>query len=63
MREAKDEEVSRINKRVLDLTIHDAQDRTSRKQEYRFRLPEGAERIEHAGYEEVHIPARQPQLD
>ena len=32
VREAMEDEVSRINKKVLDLTIHDAEDRTSRKQ-------------------------------
>ena len=54
-----DTEISRINKKILDLSIHDSEDRTGSKQEYKFRLPEGAEKLERVGYEEVLIPASQ----
>jgi hypothetical protein len=38
----KDEDILRINKKKIDLNIHDITDRTSHKQEYKFKLPEGA---------------------
>jgi hypothetical protein len=42
---AKDDEISRINKKIIDLTIHETEDKTGSKQEYKFKLPEGAEKI------------------
>jgi len=30
--------------------MHDTTDRTSHKQEYKFKLPEGAEKIDKPGY-------------
>ena len=41
----KDDEISRINKKIIDLSLHDSEDRTGSKQEYKFKLPEGAEKI------------------
>lgn len=46
-----DAEISRINKKIIDLNLHDSEDRTGTRQEYKFRLPEGAEKIEKVGYE------------
>jgi hypothetical protein len=55
-----DNEISRIPKKILDLNILDSEDRTAGgKQEYRFKLPEGAEKLDRVGYEEVFIPASQ----
>lgn len=54
-----DAEISKISKKILDLNLHDSEDRTANKQEYKFRLPEGAEKIDRVGYEEVFIPASQ----
>lgn len=48
---------------MLDLSIHDSEDRTGGKQEYKFRLPEGAERLEKTGYEEIYIPAQERRVD
>jgi hypothetical protein len=39
---AKEDEISRINKKIIDLSLHDTEDRTGSKQEYKFKLPEGA---------------------
>lgn len=39
---AKDEEIHRINKKVIDLNIHDESERATGKQEYKFKLPHGA---------------------
>ena len=42
---------------MLDLNLQDSEDRTGVKQEYKFKLPEGAEKLDRVGYEEVVIPA------
>ena len=42
---AKDEEIHRINKKILDLSLHDSNDNQNKiasKQEYKFRLPVSA---------------------
>lgn len=52
-----DNEIAKITKKILDLNLHDSEDRTGAKQEYKFKLPQGAEKIERLGYEEVFIPA------
>jgi|JI10StandDraft_1071094.scaffolds.fasta_scaffold2594957_2 hypothetical protein len=54
-----DSEISKISRKILDLSLHDSEDRTAAKQEYKFKLPEGAEKIDRVGYEEVFIPASQ----
>ena len=46
----RDDQISRINKKLLDLTLHDSEDRIGNKQEYKFKLPEGAEKLERVGY-------------
>lgn len=51
-----DSEISKINRKMLDLNLHDSEDRTAAKQEYKFKLPHGAEKIDRVGYEEVFIP-------
>lgn len=53
---AKDEYIHRINKKIVDLSIHDSSERVSSKQEYKFKLPAGATKTEKPGYEEVYIP-------
>ncbi len=58
-RAVRDDEIARINKKVIDLNTFDVEDRTANKQEYKFKLPQGAEKVERVGYEEVHIPASQ----
>ena len=50
-RAVRDDEITRINKKILDLHIFDVEDRTASKQEYKFKLPPGAEKIERVGYE------------
>jgi hypothetical protein len=40
-----DNEIAKITKKVLDLNLHDSEDRTGAKQEYKFKLPQGAEKI------------------
>lgn len=39
---AKDEEIHRINKKILELTLHDSTEKINSKQEYKFKLPQGA---------------------
>ena len=34
-----DAEISRINKKMIDLSLHDSEERTGIKQEYKFKLP------------------------
>ena len=56
---AKDEEIHRINKKILDLSLHDSSDnynKVTSKQEYKFKLPQAATKVDKPGYEEVHIP-------
>ena len=59
----KEDEISRINKKILDLSLHDSEDRVANKQEYKFKLPEGAEKLEKVGYEEIYIPAKSKVID
>lgn len=54
----KDEEIHRMGKKILDLDIHDSSDRMGTRQDYKFKLPSGAEKIEKPGYEEVIIPGK-----
>ncbi len=39
---AKEEDILRIPKKKIDLTIHDITDYVSKKQQFKFKLPDGA---------------------
>ncbi len=48
----------RLPKKKIDLSFHDTTDYISKKQEYKFKLPDGAEKLQKPGYEEIIIPAK-----
>lgn len=51
----KDEEIHRIVKKVIDLDLHDSSDRTGLKQQYKFKIPASATKLDKSGYEEIVI--------
>jgi hypothetical protein len=51
-----------LPKKKIDLSIHDTTDYISKKQEYKFKLPDGAEKLQKPGYEEILIPARKNEI-
>lgn len=54
--------MARLPKKKIDLSFHDTTDYISKKQEYKFKLPDGAEKLQKPGYEEIIIPARKNEI-